>query len=73
MSGSWPVFVWSFGMLASLANAWTCGITLIGDSAVPRGLTFSKAVVNCTRGDRESTQTLKAWIHPSLRSVRFEG
>lgn len=73
MRNSWIVSVCIAAVLASVADAWTCGITLIGNSTEPQSLTFSKAAVNCTRGDYDSTSTLQAWIHPSLQSATFEG
>lgn len=72
MSSRWGVSVCTVAVLASLVDAWSCGIRLIGNSAEPQDVTFSEAAVSCTRGDRDIAP-LRAWIHPSLQSATFEG
>ena len=70
---SWAVSVGIVAVLASVVDAWICDITLIGNSTEPQSLTFSKAAVNCTRDDRDSTPTLQVRIHPFLQSATLEG
>ena len=72
MSSSWAVSVCTVAVLASIVDAWSCGIRLIDNSTEPQDLTFSEAAVNCTRGDRD-TALLRVWIHPSLQFATFEG
>ena len=72
MSSSWGVSVCTVAVLASIVDAWSCGIRLIGNSTEPQDLTFSEAAVKCTRGDRD-TALLQAWTHPSLQAATFEG